>query len=98
MMCSKDLGMEFGMEKCTNKNEQKTTNGSRKRQMTKRIKLRNQEKIRKLREMKTYKYLGIMEADSIKHAGMEEKKGKKHLRRTKNFLESNNKTEISPKG
>ena len=35
-------------------------------QMTEGIELPNQEKFRTLREKKTYKYLGILEADTIK--------------------------------
>ena len=43
---------------------------SRKRQMTEGMELPNHEKIRTLGEMKTYKYLGILEVDNIKHAMM----------------------------
>ena len=43
---------------------------SRKRQMTKRIELPNNEKIRTLGEKETYKCLEILEADTIKHAEM----------------------------
>ena len=41
--------------------------------MTEGIELQNQEKIRTLGEMKTYKYLGISEADTVK---LVEMKGK----------------------
>ena len=58
---SQDIGMEFGIEKCT-----MLTIWSGKRQMTEGIELLNQEKIRMLRERETYKYLGILEEDSIK--------------------------------
>ena len=37
------------------------------------IELPNQEKIKMLREKETYKYLGILEADTIKQAKMKEK-------------------------
>ena len=36
------------------------------------IELPNQEKIRMLREKETYKYLGILEVDTIKQADMKE--------------------------
>ena len=37
------------------------------------IELPNQEKIRMLREKETYKYLGILEVDTIKQVEMKEK-------------------------
>ena len=40
--------------------------------MTEGIELPNQQKIRTHREKETYKYLGILEADTIKHAEMKE--------------------------
>ena len=46
----------------------------------------NQEKIWTLGEMETYKYLGIFEADTIKHAEMKEKK--EYLGRTRKLLET----------
>ena len=52
--------MEFGIEKCVllvMKND--------KRQLTDGIEQPNQDKIRKLAENETYKYLGILEADTI---------------------------------
>ena len=44
-----------------------------KRHMTERIELRNQERIRTLGEKETYKYLGILEADTIKQVELKEK-------------------------
>ena len=41
--------------------------------MTERVELPNQEKIRTHREKETYKYLGIVEADTIKQTEMREK-------------------------
>ena len=38
--------------------------------MTEGTELPNQEKIRKLREKETYKYLWILEADTMKKAGI----------------------------
>ena len=43
---------------------------SGKRNMTEGIKQTNQEKIKTLREKETYKYSGILEADTIKQVEM----------------------------
>ena len=45
---------------------------SRKQHMTEGIELPNQEKIKTFREKETYKYLGILEADTIKQVEMKE--------------------------
>ena len=63
---SEDVGMDFGIEKCA-----MLIMKSRKRQMTKGIELLNQENI--ARKNGIYKYLGVLEADTIKHAEMREK-------------------------
>ena len=65
---SDDIGMKFGLEKCA-----MLIMKSRKRQMTEEIELPNQEKIRMLEEKETYKYLGMLEADTIKQVEMDEK-------------------------
>ena len=57
---SDDIGMEYGIEKCA-----MLIMKSWKRQMTEEIELPNQEKIKRFGEKKTYKYLGILEADTI---------------------------------
>ena len=44
--------------------------------LTKGRELSNQDKIRMLREKETYKYLGILEADTFKQAEMKEKRKK----------------------
>ena len=62
---------------------------SGKRQMTEGIELPNQEKIRILREMETYKYLGILEADTIKQAEMKERIFKNTSRERENYLKPN---------
>ena len=59
--------MECGIEKCALLIKK---NG--KRPMTEEIKLPKQGKIRTLGKKKTYKYLGILEADSIKQKEMKE--------------------------
>ena len=46
---------------------------SRKRQMIEGIELPNQDKIRMLGEKESYKYLVILEVDTIEHAEMKEK-------------------------
>ena len=55
---------------------------SGKRHLTDGMELLNQEKIRKQWEKKAYKYLGILEGDTIKQVNMEEKIRKEYLRRT----------------
>ena len=57
---SQDIGMEFGIEKCA-----LLVRKSGKQHLTGGIELPNQDKIRKLAENETYKYLGILEADTI---------------------------------
>ena len=53
--------MEFGLEKCA-----MLVMKSGKRQLTDGMELPNQDKIRTLSENETNKYLGILEADTIK--------------------------------
>ena len=52
------------------------------------MKLPNQDKIRMLGEKETYKYLGILEADTIKQVEMKEKIKKEQRRRTRKLLET----------
>ena len=61
---------------------------SGKRQMTEGIELSNQEKIRTFGENETYKYLGILEADTVKPAELKEKRKKEYLWRTRKLLET----------
>ena len=58
-----DMGMEFVREKCA-----MLIIISGKRQMTGGVELPNQENIRMLGEKETYKYLGILKANSTKQA------------------------------
>ena len=58
---SQDKGMEFGIEKCA-----MLVMKSGKRHLTDGMELQNQDKIRTLGEMKTKKYLRILEVDTIK--------------------------------
>ena len=68
-ICSQDIGMEFGKEKCA-----MLVMKSGKRHMMKGVELPNQVVIRTLGEKETYKYLGILETDTIKQKEMKEKK------------------------
>ena len=78
---SLDLGMEFGIQKCAmlvvKRGKRYTTDG---------IELPNHDKIRTLGEEETDKYLGILEADTIKQVEMKDKIRKEYLRRTRKLL------------
>ena len=65
---SQDIGVEFGIEKCA-----MLVMKSVKRQLTDEMELPNQDDIRTLRVKETYKYLAILEADTIKQVEMKEK-------------------------
>ena len=80
---SQDIGMEFGIEKCV-----KLVMKSVKQYRTDGMELPNQDKIRTLGEKETYKYLGILEADTIKQVQMKDKIKKEYLRRTRKLLET----------
>ena len=68
---SQNIGMEFGIEKCA-----MLVMKSGKRQITEGKELPNKEKLRTLRKKETFKYLGILEADTIKQ---EEKKNQERV-------------------
>ena len=68
---SQDIGMEFGIEKCA-----MLVIKSGKRHLTEGMELPNQDKIRTLGEKETYKYLGILEDETIKQVEMKEKSRK----------------------
>ena len=78
-----DIGMEFGIEKCA-----LLAMKSGKQHMTDGMELPNQDKIRTLAENETYKYLRILEADTIKQVEMKDKIQKEYLRRTGKLLET----------
>ena len=80
---SQDIGMEFDIEKCA-----MLVMKSGKRHLTDGMELPNQDKIRTLGEKETYKYLGILEADTIKQVEVKEKIKKEYLRRTRKLLET----------
>ena len=75
--------MEFGIEKCA-----MLVMKSGKRHLTDGMELPNQDKIRTLAENETYKYLGILEADTIKQAKMKDNILEEYLRRTRKLLET----------
>ena len=58
------------------------------RHLTDGMELPNPEKIRTLKENNTFKYLGILEADTIKQAEMKDKIQKEYLWRTRKLLET----------
>ena len=74
--------MEFGVEKCA---MHVMKNG--KRHMTDGMELPNHDKIRTLGEEENYKYLAILEADTIKQVEMKYKTRKEYLRRTRKLLD-----------
>ena len=78
---SQDIGMEFGIEKCA-----MLVMKSGKRHRTDGMELPNQVKNRTLAESETYKYLGILEADTIKQVEMKDKILKKYPRRIRKLL------------
>ena len=75
--------MEFGIEKCAI-----LVMKSGKRHMTEGMELPNHDKSRTNGENETYKYLGILEADTIKQEQMKDKIRKEYLRRTTKLLET----------
>ena len=80
---SHDTGMEFGIEKCA-----MLVMKSGKRHMTDGMELPNHDRIRTLGENETYKYLGILEADTIKQVQMKDKIRKEYLRINTKLLET----------
>ena len=59
-----------------------------KRHMTDGMELPNQNKIRTLGENETYKYLGILETDTIKQVEMKDNIQKEYLWKTRKLLET----------
>ena len=80
---SQDIGMKFGTEKCT-----MVIMKNSKRHLTNGMELLNQDKIRTLGEKEKYKYLGILEADTIKQMETKYKIKKEYLRKTRYLLET----------
>ena len=80
---SQDIGMEFGIEKCA-----MHVMKSGKRHMTDGMEQPNHDRIRTLEEKETYKYLGILEADTIKQVQMKDTIRKEYLWRTRKLLDT----------
>ena len=80
---SQDMGMEFGTEKCA-----MLVMKRGKRHMNDGMELPNHNKIRTLGENETYKYLVILQADTIKQVEMKDKIRKEYLWRTRKLLET----------
>ena len=80
---SQDIGMEFSIEKCAI-----LAMKSGKRHLTDGMELSNQDKIRTLAENETYKYMGILEAETIKQMEMKDRIQKENLRRTRKQLKT----------
>ena len=75
--------MEFGIEKCA-----MLVTKSGKRHLTDGMEIPNQDKTRTPGEKETYKYLEILEADTIKQVEMKEQIKKLYLRKTRKLLET----------
>ena len=75
--------MELGIEKCS-----MLVMKSGKRHMTDGMELSNHVKIRTHGKNETYKYLGILEVDTIKQVEMKNRIRKEYLRRTRKLLET----------
>ena len=80
---SREIGMEFGIEKCA-----MLVMRSGKRQLTDGMELPKKDKKKTVAENETYKYLGILEPDTIKQVEMKDKIQKEYLRRTRKLLET----------
>ncbi|KAJ8281479.1 hypothetical protein GJAV_G00068170 [Gymnothorax javanicus] len=85
---SKDISMEFGLEKCS-----KCTIRKGKKVVAENILVGEESCIEDLAEDSTYKYLGIEENAAIEHRKMREKVKKEYLKRLKNICKS----ELTPK-
>ena len=79
---SQDIGMEFGKEKCAIQ-----VMKSGKRYQNDGMEQPNQVMITTLAENETYKYLDILEADTIKHVDIKENIKKEYPRRTRKLHE-----------
>ena len=75
--------MEYDIEKCA-----MLVMKSGKLRIMDGMELSNQDKIRTLGEKETYKYSGILEADTIKQVEMKEKIKKEYFRRTRKLLKT----------
>ena len=88
---SRDIGMEFGIKMCAI-----LVMKIGKRQLTDGMELPNQDKIKTLAENETYKYLGILEADTIKQVEMKDKIQKNISGGLENYSRQNSTVETLP--
>ena len=79
---SNDIGMEFGVEKCT-----VLTINKRKMASSDAIALPN-ETMKGMKEGDSYKYLGVIQADGAKHHEMKEKVKTEYYRRVRKILKT----------
>ena len=80
---TKDIGMEFGIEKCahaTMKRGKLVTTGE--------MELSSGEVIKEIDQEKGYKYLGILEADTIKNTAVKEATNREYFRRLRKITSS----------
>ena len=89
---SQDIGIEFGIEKCA-----MLVMKSDKRHLTDEMEQPNKDKIRTLGEKETYKYLSILEADTIKQLEMKDKIQNEYLREPENYSRQNSQAETLSK-
>ena len=80
---SKDIGMEFGIEKCAMLVMEK---GKIVKSVG--IELPDSEVIKSLRESESYKYLGVLEADKFLEEKMKLNVSKEYIRRLRKVLKS----------
>ena len=80
---SQDIGMEFGIEKYA-----MLVMKSGKRHLTDGMEISSRDKIWTLGEKEIYKYLDILEADTIKQVEMKDQIKKEYLRKTRKLLET----------
>ena len=80
---SKDIGMEFGIDKCAMISLKRgniiTSEG---------ITLPDKFLIKSMKNGESYKYVGILQADRIKHKEMKEEVGREYKRRVRKILET----------
>ena len=80
---SKDIGMEFGIRKCAVLIVKRGKAGA-----CEGVVLPDAQFIRGLEEGDRYKYLGVLEADDVKHNDMKQSISKEYLRRIRKILKS----------
>ena len=81
---SKDIGMEFGIEKCAMIEMKRG-----KMIYSEGIQLPSGEKIKSLEEDEGYKYLGVLESDKVKSLEMKSILKAEYFRTTRKILKSN---------